>query len=76
MFTCGPDPTDDPLVLRKDFQDQVVNPMELREKATRALGPRFDIRRFHTAVLDQGPLPLDLLERVVDEWIAAEQAKG
>ena len=50
--------------------------IELREKATRALGPRFDIRRFHMAVLDQGPLPLDLLERVVDEWIAAEQARG
>ncbi|MDB5859540.1 MAG: hypothetical protein JWQ76_3229 [Ramlibacter sp.] len=49
--------------------------IELREKARAALGPRFDIRRFHMAVLDQGQLPLDLLERVVDEWIAA-QAKG
>jgi uncharacterized protein (DUF885 family) len=50
--------------------------IELREKARRELGPRFDIRRFHMAVLDNGPLPLDLLERVVDEWIAAEQARG
>jgi uncharacterized protein (DUF885 family) len=49
--------------------------IELREKARRALGPRFDIRRFHMAVLDQGQLPLDLLEGVVDAWIAAE-AKG
>ena len=46
--------------------------IELREKARRALGPRFDIRRFHMAVLDQGQLPLDLLEGVVDAWIAAE----
>jgi len=46
--------------------------LELREKAQRALGPRFDLRRFHMAVLDQGQLPLDLLEGVVDEWIARE----
>jgi uncharacterized protein (DUF885 family) len=46
--------------------------IELREKARRALGPRFDIRRFHMAVLDQGQLPLDLLERAIDDWIAAQ----
>jgi uncharacterized protein (DUF885 family) len=46
--------------------------VELREKAKRALGPRFDIRRFHMAALDQGSLPMDLLEGVIDEWIAAE----
>lgn len=50
--------------------------IELREKARRALGPRFDIRRFHMAVLDQGQLPLDLLERVVDTWIASEMKKA
>jgi uncharacterized protein (DUF885 family) len=49
--------------------------IELREKAKSALGARFDIRRFHMAVLDQGQLPLDLLERTVDEWIAAEAAR-
>ncbi|MFN5010175.1 MAG: DUF885 domain-containing protein [Gammaproteobacteria bacterium] len=46
--------------------------MELREKAKRALGPRFDIRDFHDVVLRSGALPLDLLEQQVDAWIAAQ----
>ena len=49
---------------------------ELRERAKAALGPKFDIRRFHNAVIDQGALPLDTLERVIDEWISAEAARG
>lgn len=48
---------------------------ELREKAKTKLGARFDIRKFHNAVLDQGPMPLTTLERVIDDWIA-EQAKA
>jgi uncharacterized protein (DUF885 family) len=44
----------------------------LREKAQAALGPRFDLRRFHNAVIDNGPLPLAVLEREIDRWIAAE----
>jgi uncharacterized protein (DUF885 family) len=47
--------------------------LELRQRAMDQLGPRFDIKRFHDAVLTHGSLPLNLLERVVDEWIAAEQ---
>jgi uncharacterized protein (DUF885 family) len=50
--------------------------LELRAKAQRALGPRFDIRRFHAAVLDQGQVPMDLLEQAIDQWIAAEMKSG
>ncbi len=43
--------------------------LELRERAQRELGPKFDLREFHDAVLDQGPLPLDVLETKIDGWI-------
>ncbi len=48
--------------------------IELRDRARAALGERFDIRRFHNAVLDQGALPLTQLERQIDTWIDAERA--
>jgi len=46
---------------------------ELRARAEKALGAKFDLRRFHDAVLGQGAVPLDVLERQIDDWIAAEQ---
>jgi uncharacterized protein (DUF885 family) len=46
----------------------------LRDRAKQKLGTRFDIRRFHNMLLDQGALPLDVLEKVADEWIAAQRA--
>ncbi|HEX6367737.1 MAG TPA: DUF885 domain-containing protein [Longimicrobium sp.] len=48
---------------------------ELRAEATRALGTRFDIRRFHDVVLGSGSVPLTVLEDNVRAWIAAEQAR-
>ncbi len=49
--------------------------LELRARAERALGERFDIRRFHDAVLRNGSIPLDVLEAEIDAWIAAERAR-
>jgi uncharacterized protein (DUF885 family) len=48
---------------------------ELRAKAERELGDHFDIRRFHNALLDDGPLPLDLLEEQIDDWVAEQRGK-
>lgn len=45
---------------------------ELRERAQKQLGPRFDIKAFHDEVLDGGALPLDLLEARVDGWIKGQ----
>ena len=47
--------------------------MELRHEAERELGPRFDIRRFHDAVLDEGAMPLEILQRRVEDWIKARK---
>ncbi len=48
---------------------------ELRDRAQAKLEDRFDIRRFHNAVIDHGALPLDTLEGLIDDWIEA-QAKA
>lgn len=46
---------------------------ELRARASAQLGARFDIRDFHTQVLTDGQLPLDVLEAKIDRWIAAQK---
>jgi uncharacterized protein (DUF885 family) len=48
--------------------------LELRDRAREALGPRFDIRDFHAVVLENGSVPLDILEELVDQWIAERRA--
>jgi len=48
---------------------------ELRERAKKELGPKFDIRKFHDEMLDGGTLPLDLLEARTDKWIAEQKSK-
>jgi len=44
--------------------------LELRERAQKALGPKFDIRAFHDELLGAGALPLDVLEKRMENWIA------
>jgi uncharacterized protein (DUF885 family) len=46
---------------------------ELRERAEKELGPKFDIRKFHDEMLDGGTLPLDMLEARTDKWIVEQK---
>ena len=48
---------------------------ELRERAEKELGPKFDLRSFHDEMLDGGSLPLDLLEARANKWIAQQKSK-
>jgi uncharacterized protein (DUF885 family) len=48
--------------------------LELRARAEKALGSRFDIRAFHEQVLGTGALPLGVLEQKIDNWIASQSA--
>ncbi len=47
--------------------------LELRDRAKRALGDRFDIRAFHDAILGAGALPLDILANRIELWIADQK---
>lgn len=51
----------------------MVKILELRERAKSQLGDKFDLKSFHDVVLGNGALPMALLERVVDEWVGAQQ---
>jgi uncharacterized protein (DUF885 family) len=46
----------------------------LRARAKTELGDRFDLRRFHNAVIDSGAVPLQVLALQIDEWIAREKS--
>jgi uncharacterized protein (DUF885 family) len=46
---------------------------ELRARAEKELGPKFDVRKFHTAVLVDGALPLEVLEARIDRWIESQR---
>jgi uncharacterized protein (DUF885 family) len=47
--------------------------LELREKSKQQLGDKFDIREFHDVVLKNGPLPLSVLEKIVEQYIASKR---
>lgn len=48
---------------------------ELRDRAQKELGPKFDIRALHDEILNGGTLPLDLLEARIDKWIAQQKSE-
>ena len=50
--------------------------LELRDRAKKALGDKFDIRAFHDQVLDSGALPLDVLDEHITAWIASQKSNG
>jgi len=50
--------------------------LELRDRAKKALGDKFDLRAFHDQVLDSGALPLDVLSDRIDAWIATQETPG
>ena len=47
----------------------------MRARAMRDLGDRFDVRRFHREVLGHGAVPVSVLEKHIERWIAAEKAR-
>lgn len=52
----------------------MIKILELREKAKDELGDAFDIREFHDVVLGSGPVPLNILEQFIDEYISEKKA--
>jgi uncharacterized protein (DUF885 family) len=57
------------------YKTGMLKILELRERAKAALGAAFDIRDFHDVVLAQGAMPLEILEREVDAYIAANKPR-
>jgi uncharacterized protein (DUF885 family) len=50
--------------------------LELREQAKKALGARFDIHAYHDTVLENGALPLPVLETIVADWVRSRAAQA
>jgi len=50
--------------------------LELRDRAKKELGAKFDIRAFHDQVIDSGSLPLDVLDERITAWIASQKSAG
>jgi len=54
----------------------MIKIVELREKAKQSLADKFDIREFHDIVLTSGPVPMNMLEEMVNIWVASKTAKN
>ena len=50
--------------------------LELRDRAKKALGDKFDIRAFHDQVIDSGAVPLDVLDERIHTWIASQKSSS
>jgi len=50
--------------------------LELRDRAKKELGSKFDLRAFHDQVIDSGSLPLDVLDERITAWIATQKSSG
>ena len=55
------------------LQGRTTQNPRVRERARAALGPKFNLKDFHAVVLENGAVPLNLLEKLVDEWIATNK---
>jgi uncharacterized protein (DUF885 family) len=54
----------------------MIKILELRQRAMDALGEEFDLKAFHNVVLSNGGMPLDILERLVDDYIEQKTQVG
>jgi uncharacterized protein (DUF885 family) len=50
----------------------MIKILQLREKAKKELGSKFDVRQFHEVVLTNGAVPLDVLEELIENWIKSK----
>jgi uncharacterized protein (DUF885 family) len=53
----------------------MIKILELRDRAKNTMGDKFNLKQFHSIVLDQGIVPLFVLENLIEDWIEAETNK-